>query len=139
MSETAKVFEDREHAGDWRVEFVDDDGGCEVAIVAGPNAKERAIRYADRQYGTSKKSTSRPMRPARRARRKKPRRSGAFPPSDQSRCDQEPSQSRRRYRANAVGAEGFRSTKTGRGASPTHPGQPPERYAQTRRSGRYRE
>ena len=51
MSEAAKVFEDREHAGDWRVEFVDDDGGCEVAIFAGPNAKERAIRYADRQYG----------------------------------------------------------------------------------------
>jgi hypothetical protein len=37
--------------GDWRVGWVDDDGGVEVAIFAGPNARERAIRYADRQYG----------------------------------------------------------------------------------------
>jgi hypothetical protein len=29
----------------------DDDGRIEVAIFAGPNARERAIRYADRQYG----------------------------------------------------------------------------------------
>jgi hypothetical protein len=47
----AKVFEDREWPGDWRVEWVDDDGGVEVAIFSGPNARERALRYADRQYG----------------------------------------------------------------------------------------
>jgi len=28
-----------------------DDGGCEVAILSVPNARERAIRYADREYG----------------------------------------------------------------------------------------
>jgi hypothetical protein len=48
---TAKLFEDRQWAGDWRVEWFDDDGGCEVAIFSGPNARERALRYADRQYG----------------------------------------------------------------------------------------
>jgi hypothetical protein len=51
MSEPAKVFEDRLFPGDWRVEWVDDDGGVELAIFAGPNARERALRYADRQYG----------------------------------------------------------------------------------------
>ena len=50
MSEAAKVFEDREHAGDWRVEFVDDDGGCEVAIFAGPNARERRDQVCQLQY-----------------------------------------------------------------------------------------
>ena len=38
MSEIAKVFEDRENAGDWRVEKIDDDGGCEVKIFRGPRA-----------------------------------------------------------------------------------------------------
>ena len=49
--EPAKVFEDRESPEDWRVEWIDDDGGCEIAIFSGQNARERAIRYADRQYG----------------------------------------------------------------------------------------
>jgi len=47
---TAKAFEDREWPGDWRVEWIDDDGGIEVAF-SGPNARERALRYADGQYG----------------------------------------------------------------------------------------
>ena len=50
MTEPAKVFEDRVIPGDWRVEWIDDDGGIEVAIFAGPNARERARRYADFQY-----------------------------------------------------------------------------------------
>ena len=50
-AEPAKVFEDRRCPGDWRVEWVDDDGAVEVAIVSGPNARERVLRYADRQYG----------------------------------------------------------------------------------------
>ena len=50
-AESAKVFEDRQCPGDWRVEWVDDDGAVEVAIFSCPNAKERALRYADRQYG----------------------------------------------------------------------------------------
>ena len=49
--EPAKVFEDREWPGEWRVEWVDEDGGVEVAIFSGPNARERALCYADRQYG----------------------------------------------------------------------------------------
>jgi hypothetical protein len=48
--ETAKVFEDRKWPGDW-VEWIDDDGGVEVGIFSGPNARERALRYADWQYG----------------------------------------------------------------------------------------
>ncbi len=37
--------------GQWRVEWFDDDGGCEVEIFTGSNARERALHYADRQYG----------------------------------------------------------------------------------------
>jgi hypothetical protein len=49
--EPAKVFLDRHGSGDWRVEWFDDDGGSEVAIFSGPNARDRALRYADHQYG----------------------------------------------------------------------------------------
>ena len=55
MPDQAKVFEDRQSPGDWRVEWIDDDGGCEVAIFSGPNARDRAIRHADRQYGNFEK------------------------------------------------------------------------------------
>jgi hypothetical protein len=48
MAEPALVFRDRGSRGEWRVEWFDDD---EVAIFAGPRARERALRYADRQYG----------------------------------------------------------------------------------------
>ena len=51
MPEPAQVFKDRGSRDEWRVEWFDDDGGCEVAIFAGPKARERAIRYADWQYG----------------------------------------------------------------------------------------
>jgi hypothetical protein len=47
----AKVFEDRVTSGDWRVEYEDEDGEMEIAIFGGPNAYERAIVYADKQYG----------------------------------------------------------------------------------------
>ena len=48
----AKVFRDRVHTGDWRVEKLDDDGELiEVAIFSGGDARQRAIRYADREYG----------------------------------------------------------------------------------------
>jgi hypothetical protein len=45
MGEPALVFKDRD---EWRVEWLDDDGACEVAIFAGPNARERALRSAIR-------------------------------------------------------------------------------------------
>jgi hypothetical protein len=48
----AKVFRDRVHTGDWRVEKLLDDGeSSEVAIFIGGDARQRAIRYADREYG----------------------------------------------------------------------------------------
>jgi hypothetical protein len=47
----AKVFEDREAPGNWRVEKFDEDGGCELAIFGGSHARERATRYADHEYG----------------------------------------------------------------------------------------
>jgi hypothetical protein len=40
-----KVFEDRIVSGEWRVEYFDDDGGCYVAIFAGPAAEQRARDY----------------------------------------------------------------------------------------------
>ena len=49
--ETAHLFQDRRVPGDWCVEWTDDDGAVEVAIFSGPNARERALAYADRQYG----------------------------------------------------------------------------------------
>jgi hypothetical protein len=50
-TEPAYVFEDRLYPGDWWVQWSDDDGGRELAIFAGPKAHERALRYAERQYG----------------------------------------------------------------------------------------
>jgi hypothetical protein len=47
----AKVFGDREYPEDWRVEKMDEDGGCEVAVFSGGDARQRAVRYADREYG----------------------------------------------------------------------------------------
>ena len=48
----AKVFRDREHAGDWRVEKLEDDGeSVLVAIFSGGDPRQRAIRYAEREYG----------------------------------------------------------------------------------------
>jgi hypothetical protein len=48
----AKVFEDRITPGDWRVEKIDDDGGYEVVkVFTGPDAREQAIEYAEREFG----------------------------------------------------------------------------------------
>src|SRR5580692_3646051 len=46
MTEPAKVFEDRIYPGNWRVEGEDDDGGVEVTIFSGPDARDRAFQYA---------------------------------------------------------------------------------------------
>ena len=51
MSGRAKVFEDSQYPGDWRVQWFDDHGGGELAIFSGLNARERAIIFADRCYG----------------------------------------------------------------------------------------
>jgi hypothetical protein len=51
MSNPAIVFEDRMYPGEWRVEWYKDHELSEVAIFSGRNARERAIRYAEQQYG----------------------------------------------------------------------------------------
>ena len=51
MAALALIFSDRLHGDDWRVEWTRSDGAAEVAIFSGPGAYQRAIRYADRQYG----------------------------------------------------------------------------------------
>ena len=51
MSEPAKVFEDRENPGHWRVEWFDDDGRTELEIFSGHDARRQALRYAMRRYG----------------------------------------------------------------------------------------
>jgi hypothetical protein len=49
----ARLFRDREHHADWRVEKLCDDGETiAVAIFSGTDAKERAIRYAIAEYGS---------------------------------------------------------------------------------------
>jgi hypothetical protein len=50
-TEPARVFEDRATPGDWRVEWFDDDGRCELEIFSGPDARRQALRYAMRKYG----------------------------------------------------------------------------------------
>jgi hypothetical protein len=50
-AEPANVFEDRETAGQWRVEWFDDDGRCELEIFTGFDARRQALRFAMRKYG----------------------------------------------------------------------------------------
>lgn len=39
------VHEDRHDTGDWHVSYFDNDGGCYVAVFAGPRAEWRARAY----------------------------------------------------------------------------------------------
>jgi hypothetical protein len=48
------------YPGQWRVEWFDGDRGSELAIFSRPNARERATRYADRQYGHFEEVDSKP-------------------------------------------------------------------------------
>jgi len=63
----AKVFRDRKHTEDWRVEKMDEDGSSEIAIFSGPGARERAIRYADLEYGAFDEIELEPYRRSTRA------------------------------------------------------------------------
>jgi hypothetical protein len=48
----AKVFEGRKTPGNWRVEKRDEDGGYDaVKVFTGPDARQQAIRYAEREFG----------------------------------------------------------------------------------------
>jgi hypothetical protein len=51
MPAPAIVFEDRMYPGEWRVEWYEDHELSEAAIFSGRNARERAILYAELQYG----------------------------------------------------------------------------------------
>jgi len=42
------------YPGEWRVEWYEDHDLSEVAIFSGRNARERAILYAELQYGEYK-------------------------------------------------------------------------------------
>lgn len=46
----ASIVRDSMDRNAWRVERIDDDGGVEIAIFAGPHAKDRALRYGDKEY-----------------------------------------------------------------------------------------
>jgi hypothetical protein len=48
--ETARVFRDKHDAEIVRVEFLDDNGGCETAAFSGPRAVDRAKSFARRSY-----------------------------------------------------------------------------------------
>jgi hypothetical protein len=48
----AKVYEDHENPGVWRVEKLNADAGYDdLQVFIGPDAREKAIRYATRAYG----------------------------------------------------------------------------------------
>jgi len=64
MSEPAKVFEDRETPDQWRVEWFDDDGRCELEIFSGPTARRQALRYAVQKYGHFKEVQLETSQPA---------------------------------------------------------------------------
>ena len=51
LTEPAVVFEDQMFPGEWRVQWSDKNGEIEVTVFSGPNSRERAIHYAERQYG----------------------------------------------------------------------------------------
>jgi hypothetical protein len=51
MSEPARVLENRIVPGEWRVEWSDDDGRCQLEIFTGPTARRQALRYAMQKYG----------------------------------------------------------------------------------------
>lgn len=48
----AKVFEDRELPGGWRVEKMDEDGAYElVKVFTGTRARQNAICFAEQEFG----------------------------------------------------------------------------------------
>jgi hypothetical protein len=63
ISEPAKVFEDCGTPGQWHVEWLDDDGRCELEIFSGPTARRDALRYAMQKYGHFKEAQLEPSSP----------------------------------------------------------------------------
>lgn len=50
---TATLIQDKNDPTAYRVEAIDEDGGCEVAIFSGPYALDRAIAFAGGNYYSS--------------------------------------------------------------------------------------
>ena len=50
MSDVAKLFEDGERPGQWRVERLGDNGRSEIKRFSGPDALRRALQYAMQKY-----------------------------------------------------------------------------------------
>ena len=50
--DAAFLFEDRQTPGDWHVQWTNNEGGFEMAIFSGPRARELAIMFAERCYGS---------------------------------------------------------------------------------------
>lgn len=46
----AELVQDKDDQRVYRVEAIDNDGGCEVALFSGPNALDRAIAFAGSDY-----------------------------------------------------------------------------------------
>ena len=46
-----RFSEDHGTPGQWRVEWFDDDGRCQLEIFTGPAARRDALRYAGQKYG----------------------------------------------------------------------------------------
>ena len=63
MTKPATVFEDRETPGQWRVEWFDDDGRCELEIFTGPDAHRQALRHAVQKHGHFKEVELEPYPP----------------------------------------------------------------------------
>jgi hypothetical protein len=53
----AKLLGDREHTADWRVEKLQGDGEVDVAVFSGGDARQRAMRYAEREKEPTTKSS----------------------------------------------------------------------------------
>ena len=49
----ATLVQDKNDPASYRVEAIDSDGGCEVALFSGPRALDRAIIFAGSDYYTS--------------------------------------------------------------------------------------
>ena len=64
MVEAARVFQDGKVPDQWRVEWFDDDGRCELEIFTGPDSRKQALRYARRKYKISKEVQLEPYRRA---------------------------------------------------------------------------
>lgn len=55
---TAELVQDKDDPQMYRVEYIDDDGGCEVSLFSGPNALDRAAAFAGNYYESWSDPTS---------------------------------------------------------------------------------